>query len=87
MNATHSVSRTNQVTQIVSIRKNRSSRDEILTVRFSGEQLDPIRPRPIARANDTFSYRAKRAEIDGCGPDLFFAEWDFVDEKLNAESA
>ena len=71
MNATHSVSRTNQVARVVSIRKNQSSRGQIFTVRFSGEQSENTRVRPINRA--------KRTVIADFGPDLFFAEWDLVD--------
>jgi len=79
MNATHSVSHTSNVAQVVSIRKNQHPRGEILTVRFSAEQPDYAQPRPTARASDSFLYGAKRGGINGCGPDLFFAEWDFVD--------
>ena len=71
MNATHSVSRTNQVARVVSIRKNQSNLGQIFTVRFSGEQSENTPARRIDRA--------KRAGIADFGPDLFFAEWDLVD--------
>ncbi len=79
MNATHRVSQERSLAQVISIRKNRPPQGAIFTLRFSGAQADDTQPRPPARASDSPAYRTKRAGIEGCGPDLFFAEWDFVD--------
>lgn len=79
MNATHRVSQEHTLAQVISIRKNQPSLGAIFTIRFSGAQADYTLPRPHARVSDSPVYRTKRAGIEGCGPDLFFAEWDFTD--------
>lgn len=77
MNATHQDTKYGNVARVVMVRKNQPARGAIFTVRFGGAQAGIMPPRSHAQATD-FAH-PKRAGIEGCGPDLFFAEWDFID--------
>ena len=72
MNAANHKNHLSLSAKVVYKQANPEKSGEIFTLRFE----DKLR-----------TNAANRRPARECGPDLFFAEWDFVDEKLNAESA